>query len=102
MYMLLREGNATEFNKLKQQGHTCDLRGKDFRGLDLRGVDVSEIDFSNSYFRQADLRGLNLSTCKMDGASIHGARISGTFFPRELSAEEIRLSFEHGSRLRYR
>jgi len=101
MYLLLRENKIQEFNELLKKGQKCDMTGKDFRGLDLRGMDVAGIDFSNSYFRQTDLRGLNMSTCFMEGASIHGARISGTYFPKDLSAQEILLSNMHGTRMRY-
>jgi len=101
MYMLLRESKIKEFNDLRSRGQDCDLSGKDFRGLDLRGMDVEGIDFSNSYFRQTDLRGLNLSTCNLEGASIQGVRMSGTYFPKELSTQEIQLSSMHGTRMRY-
>lgn len=101
MYLLLRESKIKEFNELRSRGQSCDLSGKDFRGLDLRGMDVAGVDFSNSYFRQTDLRGLNLTSCSLAGASIHGARISGTYFPDELTAQEIELSHAHGTRMRY-
>jgi uncharacterized protein YjbI with pentapeptide repeats len=52
--------------------------------------------------RLADLRGLNMSACCLEGASIHGAKISGVYFPPDLSPEEIRLSLEFGTRMRYR
>lgn len=100
MYMLLREGKMEDFNSRKLHGEKCDLTCCDFRGLDLRGLDASGIDFSHSYFRQTDLRGLDMSTCKLEGASINGARTSGTYFPKELSADEITLSLLHGTRLR--
>lgn len=102
MYLLLRESKIKEFNELRARGQACDLSGKDFRGLDLRGMDVEGIDFSNGYFRQTDIRGLNLTSCNLEGASIHGARISGTYFPSELSAQEIELSLTQGSRMRYK
>jgi uncharacterized protein YjbI with pentapeptide repeats len=102
MYHFLRDGKIKEFNERKARGGKCDLRGVDLRGLDLRGMDVDGIDFSNSYFRLADLRGLNFSTCKLEGASIANANISGVLFPKELSSEEIRLSLECGTRMRYK
>jgi len=100
MYKLLRDEQIEEFNKRKAAGEEIDLRGTDFRGLDLRGMDVKDIDFSNSYFRGADLRGLNMSTCRLEGASIRDAKISGTYFPRSLSPEEILLSHKFGTRMR--
>ena len=74
LYLLLREGDTEEFNRRRNAGQACDLRGCDFRGIDLRGVDVSHIDFSDGYFRQADLRGLDLRNCQLHGASLHAAQ----------------------------
>jgi hypothetical protein len=48
------------------------------------------------------LRGIDFSQTCLEGASINGARISGVYFPPELSPEEIVLSIEHGTRLRYK
>ncbi len=101
MYQLLRDGKITEFNARFEGGEKPDLSNCDFRNVDLRGLEVTKTDFSGSYFRQADLRGLDLSECNLEGASIHGAQISGTLFPKELSAQEILLSHQQGTRLRY-
>ena len=101
LYQLLRAGKVEEFNARRAAGETCNLTGADFRGIDLRGLDAAGLDLSNSYFRQADLRGVNLSTAILDGASLHGAKISGVYFPVDLSADEILMSLEHGTRLRY-
>ena len=101
MYRLLREGQINEFNARRAKGESFDLRGTDLRGLDLRGLDTESLDLSNCYFRQSDLRGLNLTTCNIEGASFRGANVSGTFFPDDLSPEEIRLSLDHGTRVRY-
>ena len=103
LYQLLREENIEEFNKRK--------RGKtelpsfalcDFRGLDLRGLDASGLDLTNAYFRGADLRGIDFSQCRMEGASIAAAKVSGCYFPDELAADEIVMSLNHGTRMRYR
>ncbi len=103
LYQMIRQGKIEEFNlQRKKETDPPDFSGLDFRAMDLRGMDVENIDFSNSYFRQADLRGLNMKSCNMEGASIHGAHISGTYFPRELSSTEIRLSLQYGTRMRYR
>ena len=101
LYLLLREGKIEEFNKRKAAGESCDLRACDFRNVDLRGIDASGLDFSDCYFHQTDLRGIDLRQARIEGASINGARISGTFFPVELSAEELGLSLVHGIRMRY-
>lgn len=102
MYQLLREGKVVQFNALKAQGTSCDLRGSDLRGLDLRGLDAQGLDLGDSYLRQSDLRGIDFSTSNLAGASISGAKISGAYFPAELDAEEITLSLLHGTRMRYR
>lgn len=100
MYQLLRKGKILEFNELKATGEACDLRNGDFRGLDLRGVDARGLDFSNGDFRHADLRGIDFYQSCLDGASLSGAKIAGTYFPPELSAEEVSLSLLHGTRVR--
>ena len=101
LYQLLRAGKTDEFNQRRKAGESCDLTGVDFRGLDLRGLDAEGLDLSNSYFRQADLRGVNLGSANLAGASIHGAKISGVYFPVDIAADEILMSLEHGTRLRY-
>jgi hypothetical protein len=102
MYQLLRVDNVKAFNIKKDNGETCDLQNVDLRGLDLRGLDAEGLDFTGSYMRDADLRGVDLSGAIMEGVSLRGAKISGTYFPPQLSAEEIRLSVEFGTRMRYR
>ena len=101
MYQLLREGKITEFNARFERGDKPELTNCDFRNVDLRGLEVTDTDFRGSYFRQADLRGLDLSKCNLEEASIHDAQISGTLFPKELSAQEILLSHQQGIRMRY-
>ena len=102
LYRMLREGRVDAFNQEKARGKSCDLTHCDFRGIDLRGLDADGLDLSGCYFRQADLRGLDLSKTKLEGASIHSTRIAGAYFPPEISADEILLSFTHGTRMRYR
>jgi len=102
LYRLLREGKVDEFNQRIAAGEKADLTSCDFRHINLSGVITDQLDFSNSYLRQADLRGVDFTNChSLEGASIHGAKISGTFFPREIRADEILLSLEHGTRIRY-
>ncbi|MCD4828426.1 MAG: pentapeptide repeat-containing protein [Candidatus Cloacimonetes bacterium] len=101
MFLLLREGKIEEFNRARETGTHCDLAGLNFRAVDLRGAWLDGLDLTNCYFRQTDLRGVSLHNCQMEGASIHAAHISGTFFPRELSSSEIRLSLQYGTRMRY-
>ena len=102
MYRLLREGRVKDFNERKELGEKIDLTWCDFRGMDLRGLNTQGLDLSSCYFRQTDLRGLDLSSCQLEGASINAAKISGTLFPKELTADEITLSLLHGTRMRYR
>ncbi|VAW76163.1 Pentapeptide repeat family protein [hydrothermal vent metagenome] len=102
MYRLLREGAVEEFNTRRAGGESCNLKGCDFRTLDLRKLDAKGLDLSDGYFRQTDLRGIDLSETNLEGASINAAKISGVFFPKQLSAEEINLSLTHGTRMRYR
>jgi uncharacterized protein YjbI with pentapeptide repeats len=101
LYRLLRQNHVEEFNRLRAQGESCDLFEADLRHLDLRNLDARGLDLSGAYLRDADLRGLDLRETRLDGASIHNARIAGTWFPSELSADEINLSLIHGTRLRY-
>lgn len=102
MYQLLRDERIEEFNKRKAAGEKVDLTHCDFRGLDLRGLDAKGVDFTGSYFRQTDLRGINFSQSVMQECSVNGAKISGVYFPKELSPEEIQMSLHHGTRMRYR
>ncbi|MCY1377940.1 Pentapeptide repeats (8 copies) [compost metagenome] len=76
--------------------------GGDFRGLDLRELNADGVDFSDAYFRSADLRGIDFRNANLEGASLAHAQISGTYFPVELSADEILMSMNFGTRLRYR
>ena len=102
LYRLLREGKMDEFNQRVEAGEKPVLTACDFRHINLQGINAEGLDFSGSYFRQADLRGVDFSKCaSFNGTSIHGAKISGTYFPVELRAEELLLSLNNGTRLRY-
>jgi uncharacterized protein YjbI with pentapeptide repeats len=98
LYQLLRDGKVEEFNHRIAKGETVDLTSCDFRHLNLQGLIASGLDFSNSYFRQADLRGIDFS----QSISLRGAKISGVYFPASLTADEINLSLQHGTRMRYK
>ena len=103
LYDLLRAEQIDEFNKRKAAGESTEgkLAAGDFRGLDLRDLDADGLDLSNAYFRGADLRGIDFRNTKLEGASFCQAHISGCFFPREIHADELRLSFDLGIRVRY-
>ncbi|MGV8863937.1 MAG: pentapeptide repeat-containing protein [Pseudomonas sp.] len=102
LYALLHQDDITAFNEQKPKTGTVDLVGGDFRGLDLRRLDATGVDFTDAYFRAADLRGVDLRHTALEGASLGHAQISGTFFPVELTADEILMSVNFGTRLRYK
>jgi len=102
LYRLLREGKVAEFNQRVAAGEVANLRGCDFRHINLQKLQTDGLDFSDCYFRQADLRGVDFANCSnFEGASIHGAKISGARFPKQICADEILLSLEYGTRMRY-
>lgn len=102
LYEKLRSEDIDGFNAAKsQRGELPSLAHGDFRGLDLRGVDARGLDLSHAYFRGADLRGIDFSQTNLEGASIAGAKISGCYFPAQLHSDEIILSLNHGTRMRY-
>ena len=96
---LLREDQVIQFNRIARS-EDPDLADANLRGCDLREANLRRADLRGAYLRSADLRGVDLSEALLDGASIHQARIGGTLFPDNISAEELRLSFELGTRLR--
>ncbi len=102
LYRLLHSERVKEFNAQKPAEGLIDLNGGDFRGLDLRLLDADRVILRDAYFRGADLRGVDLRSCQMEGASIAHAQISGAYFPAELSADEILMSLNFGTRMRYR
>ena len=101
LYALLHKDDIAGFNQERPQG-PIDMRGGDFRGLDLRQLNAQDVDFTDSYVRSADLRGLDLRTACIEGASLAHAQISGAYFPVEVTADEILMSVNFGTRLRYR
>jgi len=100
MYQHLRMDDTKSFNSMKEAGNTCNLVCVNLRGLDMRGLDAEGLDFTDSYMRNADLRGIDFRGAILEGVNIRGAKISGTYFPSEISAEEVCMSLEHGTRLR--
>lgn len=103
LFDLLRTEQVDEFNKRKAAGESTDglLCGGDFRGLDLRNLDADGLDLRDAYFRGTDLRGIDFRKANIEGASFCQAHISGCYFPKEVSADEIRLSVDLGIRIRY-
>jgi uncharacterized protein YjbI with pentapeptide repeats len=94
------EENAKEFNKLVAEGKTPDLTCQNLSDLDLRNFNLKAANLKGCYLRGANLTGLDLSEANLDGASIKNAQISGCLFPRNLSACEIQLSLQYGTRIR--
>ena len=102
MYILLQDEQMEEFNRKQAEGANFDLSGLDLRALDLRGLNTKGLNLTNCYLRNANLAGLDLSDCNLEGASMFQAHISGALFPKELAADELRLSIDLGTRLRNR
>jgi hypothetical protein len=101
LFALLREDRVDEFNARVEAGEKPpSLVGANLRGCDLRGLNAAGMDLRNAYLRGADLRGLDLRTTQLGGASIRKTQLSGTFFPSDLSPQEILMSLELGTRLR--
>ena len=102
LYQLLRSEDIKGFNEQRDKLDASRLKSGDYRGRDLRNMNAAGLDFSDSYFRNTDLRGIDFRQTNLEGASLIDAKVSGTYFPEALSAEEIRLSLDTGTRLRYR
>ena len=101
LYQFLRHEDVDSFNKNRETMDTSQLSGGDYRGRDLRKMNARGLDFSSAYFRNCDLSGIDFRETNLEGASLLDAKVSGVYFPDELSPEEIRLSLDHGTRLRY-
>ena len=101
LYQLLRNEDIKAFNEQRDNLDTAELKSGDYRGRDLRNMNADGLDFSDAYFRNADLSGIDFRNTNIEGASLMDAKLSGCYFPEEISAEEIRLSLDTGTRLRY-
>ncbi len=101
MFQLLRMGEIEKFNEKRDVSVEYDVSGADLSRIDLRGLITDNINFEDTYFRMTDLRGIDFRKAKMEGSSFAGANISGCYFPKELRADEILFSLEHGTRVRY-
>lgn len=101
MYQLLRMGDIKTFNAKRDTSVEYDLSGTDLSRIDLRGLIADNINFEEAYFRMTDLRGIDFRLARMEGSSFANSNISGCYFPKELRADEILFSLEHGTRVRY-
>lgn len=99
-FRCLRAGDIDGYHKHIEGREVVDFSNCDLKGTDFRGADVSRIVLKNAYLRDTNLCGADLRHVDLEGCSIRGAKISGTFFPKNLSAAEIRMSLKHGTRLR--
>jgi len=100
--IFLEEDGREKFNELVAQGKVPHLQNQNLESLDLRGYNLSNIDLSGSYMRGINLSGLDLRGAILSGASMKDAKVSGCYFPKDLPADEIRLSLEFGTRIRHR
>jgi uncharacterized protein YjbI with pentapeptide repeats len=99
-YRDLREHDIEHFEQHTAGRKQIDFSNADLRGVDLRNVDTRNLILRDAYLRDADLRGLDLRHLDMEGCSLHSAKISGTYFPANLSPQEITNSVHFGTRLR--
>ena len=102
LYQFLRNEDIDGFNAQRDQLDTSELKNGDYRGRDLRRMNADGLDFSSAYFRNSDLSGIDFRNTNLEGASLLDCKLSGVYFPSELSPDEIRLSLDTGTRLRYR
>ncbi len=100
LVLMLRDGKVEEFNQAARQTESVDLSWANLRGVDLRYAYLCKADMRNAYCHTADLRGVDLSLANIEGASFHRARISGAYFPHGVSAEELKMSVDLGTRIR--
>lgn len=98
----LFEENRDAFNLSVAKGQVPDLSNQNLSDLELCGFNLRNANLSGAYLRGANLGGQDLSEANLHGASLKGAKVSGCLFPEDLSAEEIRLSVDMGTRLRQR
>jgi uncharacterized protein YjbI with pentapeptide repeats len=101
-FKCLRDGDSEGYNRAVEYRKIVDFTCADLCATDFRNVDVSKLILRDAYLRGADFRGCDLRHVDMEGSSIHNARIAGAYFPANISASEIQLSIQHGTRLRLR
>ena len=99
-FKLLRVGEVDAFHKNIEGRDVVDFTGADLRGSDLRKADLSKVILRDAYMRDADLRGCDLRDLDLEGVSLQNAKISGAYFPENVPASELRMSLQHGTRIR--
>jgi uncharacterized protein YjbI with pentapeptide repeats len=95
----LRAGDLTTYHQQIEERDVVDFGDADLRAVDLRKADISKVILRGAYLRDADLRGVDLRGKDLEGCTLLRARVSGTFFPTELSAQELRNSVDLGTRI---
>jgi|JYMV01.1.fsa_nt_gi uncharacterized protein YjbI with pentapeptide repeats len=102
IYHAIIDEEVDEFNKICLSEDYFDLSSHSFLSVDFRKLDLSKasFNFDNCYFKSSDLRGQTLVKSTFSGASMHLARVSGVLFPETVSAQEIELSINKGTRIR--
>ena len=98
----LRAGDLDAYHQAIEDRDVVDFSGTDLRGVDFRAADLGKLVLRDAYLRDADLRGCDLRHIDLEGASLEAARINGAYFSDRLPAAEIRMSVEHGTRIRAR
>jgi uncharacterized protein YjbI with pentapeptide repeats len=99
-FRCLRAGDLEGFHRAIVGRDVIDFSGADLRGTDFRKADLRRVVLRDAYLRDADLRGCDLRHLDLEGISLQNAKLSGTYFPANLSAAEIQLSFQLGTRIR--
>ncbi len=99
-FRCLRGGDIDCFHQAAINRDSIDLSGGNFRGVDFRGADLSRVILTHTYLREADLRGQDFRQHNLNGCTLRNAKVSGVFFPENISAEEIRMSLQFGTRIR--
>ncbi len=99
-FRCLRSGDLDGFGEHIADRQEVDFSNCELKGTDFRRADLSKVILRGSHLREADLRGVDLRHMDLEGCSLIHAKISGTYFPANLSAAEIRMSVECGTRLR--
>jgi uncharacterized protein YjbI with pentapeptide repeats len=99
-FRALRAGEIDAFHRMVSGRASVEFSDGDLRAVDFRKVDLTKVSLRGAYLKLADLRGCDLRHMDLEGCSLHQAKVGGAFFPDNVSAEEIRLSLQEGTRIR--
>lgn len=99
-YRCLRVEDIDGYNMAIINRPEVDFTDANLRSVDLRRADLEKVILRGAYLRDADLRGCDLRGMDLEGASFHNAKVAGAYFPGNVAAEELKLSLEHGTRIR--